>query len=118
MDTQQQMTAENASYANLIGYTDIIPFEIVCRISAKCLEVRAMNAQLCADFKPEFIIGGFAGHCVNNYQQRYEYSANVENKTIRIRLSVRKGCRPMWRDADGSEYRLAMQPVKHYDYNF
>ena len=30
------------------------------------------------DWKPEFIPGGFAGHCVNNAEQRYAYQPNPD----------------------------------------
>ena len=29
------------------------------------------------DWKPKFIPGGFAGHCVNNTEQRYIYQSNL-----------------------------------------
>jgi hypothetical protein len=118
MITATEITTATATHANLMGYTDITPYEVIRVVSAKCIEVREMNAEMCADYKPEFIPGGFSAHCTNNHQQRYDYSSNPERGIVRIRLSVRKGCRPVWRDANGSEYRLSMSPRKHYDYNF
>ena len=35
------------------------------------------------DWKPEFVAGGFGGHCVNNTEQTYQYSPNPDGATHR-----------------------------------
>lgn len=58
--------------------------------------------------KMEFIPGGFAGHCPNNWAQKWRFE-KVEGDNIRMRLG--KGFLK-----DG--YRLDFAPRKHYDFNF
>jgi hypothetical protein len=114
-----EITITNATHANFCGYSDVRPYEIIRVVSDKCIEIRAMNAERSADWKPEFIVGGFAGHCTNNSQQRWDYSSNPEREIIRIRLCKRGKCgATMWRDKYKCEYRLSDHPVNHYDYNF
>ena len=101
-------------FANMYGYSDVSPYEIVRQISDKTLEVRGMNAVLQESFKPEWIPGGFAGHCVNQSEQKYDYSSDETRQVIRIR----KNKRGEWKSAGGSKFYLADTPRKFYDYNF
>jgi hypothetical protein len=101
-------------FANAYGYSDTDPYEIVRRVSDKCLEVRAMDAELSKDWKPEFVSGGFAGHCVNNERQQWIITPNVNGRVLRIRL--RKD--GTWRSKYGERFALSETPSKHRDYNF
>lgn len=101
-------------FANFSGYTDVDPFEIVRVVSDQTIEIRAMDAQRDPTWKPEIIPGGFAGHCVNNHQQRWLITSNPEGRVVRVRLSKKRG----WRDANGNQYRLNAQAIKFHDYNF
>lgn len=101
-------------YANHIGWSDVNPFEIVRVVSAKCLEVREMKAERDPDWKPEFIPGGFAGHCVNQHEQRWNIEPDPEALVYRIRLH-KNG---WWKDANGNRFVLSEAPRKFYDYNF
>lgn len=108
------MTATiTASYANQIGYSDVNPFEIVRIVSDKTIEIRAMDARRDPDWKPEIIPGGFAGHCINQDEQRWIITSLPDAKIARIRLG-KKG----WRDKYGCRYDLSDKPRKYYDYNF
>lgn len=100
-------------YANLYGYTDIIPYEVVRIISNKTIEIRQMGYKLAEDWKPEMIPGGFAAHCTNNNTQRYTFETNKDSIVIRARLH-KNG---KWKSAFG-EHRLSDVPVAFYDYNF
>lgn len=100
-------------YANHFGYSDVTPYEVVKVISNKTLEVRKMKYELDSDWKPEFIIGGFAGHCVNQWQQKWNITSDESNKVIRIRLG-KKG----WKSACGFRFELSETPKRFYDYNF
>ena len=102
------------NYANHFGYTDINPFEVVRVISDKTLEVRAMDAIRDESIELQWVAGGFAGHCVNQSQQKWLIKSNPSNRIVRIRLSKNKG----WQDKDGRKFRLSDQPTKFYDYNF
>lgn len=100
-------------YANLHGYTDIHPYEVVRIISEKTIEIREMKSELDPNWKPEMIPGGFAAHCTNQNDQTYTYSSNDQVQTIRIRK--RKDGR--WYSAYG-RHVLSDQPKRFYDYNF
>ena len=108
------MTATiTASYANEIGYSDVTPFEIVRIVSDKTIEIRGMNAERDPNWKPEIIPGGFAGHCINQDEQRWIITSRPDAPVVRIRLG-KKG----WRDKYGCRYDLSDKPRKYYDYNF
>ena len=100
-------------YANQYGYSDITPFEIVRRISDKTIEIRCMSTEVDPSWKPEFIPGGFAGHCVNQHRQVWIFSSDENAPVIRAR-----------RRKDGSfqsiygRHIIQDKPVKFRDYNF
>ena len=100
-------------YTNHYGWSDVNPFEVVRQVSEKTLEIRAMKAEKDPEWKPEFVPGGFAGHCINNSEQRWIITSDDQNPIIRIRLG-KKG----WKDAHGRRFGLSDAPRKHYDYNF
>jgi hypothetical protein len=101
------------AFANHYGYSDINPFEVVRVISDKTIEVREMDAQRDESVQLEWAPGGFAGHCVNQRDQKWFIASNPSNPVIRIRLGV-KG----WRDRHGRRFDLSDKPVRFYDYNF
>ena len=102
----------DAKYMNLYGYSDVHPFEIVRWVSAKTVEIRGMKATLAPDWKPEFIPGGFAAHCVNQCEQTYTYESNPDAPVLRARLG-KKG----WKSRLGM-HDLSDKPKKFRDYNF
>ena len=99
-------------YANMHGWSDVAPFEIIRVISPKTIELRAMSAELDDEFKPEFVSGGFAGHCTNQGKQTYKYKSCPEGVVVRARLG-KKG----WKSSHG-RHVLSTEPRKFYDYNF
>ena len=101
-------------FANHVGYSDVNPYEIVRVISDKTIEIREMTAERNPDWKPEWVTGGFAGHCTNQWEQLWNITPKEDGAVRRIRLSKNR----CWRDADGRRYRLADAPEKFYDYNF
>lgn len=105
---------EVGKYANLHGWTDVYPYEIVRVVSDKTLEIRLMKAELDPNWKPEIIVGGFAGHCVNNQEQKWIYESNPEAEVIRIR---KKKDRDEWTN-NGNRYVVSSKPQRFYDYNF
>jgi len=100
------------AYANMHGWSDVHPFEIIRVVSNKTIEVRAMIAELDEDFKPEIIPGGFLGHCTNQDKQTYKYKSCPEGQVLRVRLG-KKG----WKSAMG-KHVLSIEPRKFHDYNF
>lgn len=101
-------------YANQIGYTDVTPYEVVRTVSPKCVEIREMGYELDPTWTPDVRIGGFVGHTVNNGSQRWIITSDDSASVIRIRQH-KDG---QWRDAYGSRYKLADEPMRHYDFNF
>ena len=102
------------NYANHYGYSDVNPYEIVRVVSNKTIEVREMDAERDESVQLEWVPGGFAGHCVNQRDQKWNIKSNPANPVIRIRLSAKKG----WQDKYGRRFGLSDKPVKFYDYNF
>ena len=103
-----------AQYANKIGYSDVVPYEIVRVIGKKTLEIREMDAELDAAWKPECHVGGFCCHVSNNRDQRWVITPNTNAHTIRVR--ARKD--GYYYDKYGTKFSLSDQPRKFYDYNF
>ena len=101
------------AFATRHGYTDVDPFEVVRVVSGKTIEVRAMVAEKDKAVKLEWVAGGFAGHCVNQREQRWIIGSNPQNPVVRIRLG-----KSGWKDRHGHRFELVDQPVKFYDYNF
>ena len=100
-------------YANHHGYSDVDPYEVVRVISDKTIEIREMKAERDDSVKMEFVAGGFAGHCVNQRDQKWNISSDDSSPVIRIRLGKRG-----WKCPHGRRFALSDQPVKYYDYNF
>ena len=101
-------------FANLHGYSDVNPFEVVRIVSDKTIEIRRMDTEKDESVKLEFHVGGFSAHCSNQRDQKWIITSQPDASVIRIRLSKNKG----WRDANGQRYVLADAPIKYYDYNF
>ena len=102
----------DAKYMNLRLYSDVHPFEIVRWISDKTVEIRAMRATIDPGWKPEFISGGFAAHCVNQCSQKYSFESDFDAPVLRARLG-KKG----WKSKLGV-HKPSEKPRKFYDYNF
>jgi len=100
-------------YANHYGYSDVNPYEVVKVISDKTIEVREMDSEKDPSWVPNWHVGGFAGHCSNQHEQKWIIKANAENPVVRIRLG-KQG----WKDKHGRKFGLSEQPVRFYDYNF
>jgi len=101
-------------FANMVGYSDINPYEVVRVVSDKCLEIRGMDAERDPSYKPEFVPGGFSAVCVNQADQKWVIKPNPANGVIRIR----KQKSGQWKSASGSKFYLRDEPIKFYDYNF
>lgn len=102
------------NYANHIGWSDINPYEVIRKVSDKCYEIRAMNAELNPDFKPEYVAGGFSAVCLNQGKQQWIITSDEQAPIIRIRANKKKG----WACRNGRRFDLSDQPCKYYDYNF
>ena len=86
------------------------------KLTAKFVLVKRDKYKLQKDWKPDIIPGGFAGHCTNNYSQRYDFTRD-ENGSI-DKYGIRKDGR--WY-ACGQRYgatRLTEGWAAFYDYNY
>jgi len=100
-------------YANMIGWTDITPHEVVKAVNAKSMDIREM-ATVELPWEKKFIGGGFLGHVLNCEDQRWEITSDINAPITRIRLH-KDG---KWYDRNGDRYVLADEPRRFYDYNF
>jgi hypothetical protein len=102
------------AYANMIGWSDITPFEIVkTSPSGKQLTLRAMNYKLNPDWKPEFHAGGFAANCSNLNEQKWIIESNEQG----LILKANKRADGYYWSAYG-KHRIEAAPRRFYDYNF
>lgn len=99
-------------YMNLHGYTDVHPYEVVRVVSAKCVVLREMRAKLAEGEKPQIIPGGFAGHCTNQRELKYDITS-MDGEPVRARL--RKN--GQWHSKHG-RHVPSDKPLYFYDYNF
>jgi len=100
-------------YANMIGWTDVHPFEVTRVVNDKLLEVREMAA-VELDWEKKFFGGGFVGHLSNGEDQRWEITSNTDGLVTRIRLRADG----KWYDRNGDRYVMSDEPRRFYDYNF
>jgi hypothetical protein len=100
-------------YANLHGYSDVRPYEVVRVISDKTIEVRPMTARPDPNFKPNFIPGGFVAHCTNQRDQTWIIESDSDAPVLR----VRKRKDGTWHSAFG-RHVISDKPIHFYDYNF
>ena len=107
------ITKTEFPFANLHMYTDVVPYEVVRVISDKTIEIREMDAQLAEGQRPDILPGGFAGHCVNQRELKYDITSNPNNPVIRARRRVDG----YFHSAYG-RHMLNDRAVRFYDYNF
>ena len=103
-----------AMYFNHIGYSDVEPYECICKVSEKTMEIRKMDCKLINNEELKFFAGGFMAHCSNQNEQKWDISSNENNSIFRIRLH-KDG---WWRDKGGNRYHMSDTPKKFYDFNF
>lgn len=79
------------------------------------LTIQRDKAILDPNFKPEWIPGGFAGHCTNQDEQSYTYERDPNGQIYKCRWSEKNG--RFQTGSDGS-IRIARGRHEFYDYNF
>lgn len=67
------------NYFTEYGYSQCYPYEVVRRVTDKTLEVRAMKVLPGRAWKPEFIVGGFSGHCAGHCVNQIDSSRSYQN---------------------------------------
>ena len=105
-----ERTAEINAYADRISalaigdgvtvsvWTDCEAYTVIKR-TATTMTLQEDRATMSPNFKPEFVAGGFAGHCINQGDQTYTYEPNLTG--CKIKVSLRR-----WTDEEGNERRL------------
>ena len=101
------------NYANHIGWSDVNPYEILKVVSDKTIEIRAMDATRDESWEPEFVSGGYAGHCVNQSNQKWDIISDDDIPVIRARLR-----KDGYYHSVHGKHLLGENPRKFYDYNF
>lgn len=93
-------------------YTDRRAYTVISR-TAKTLRIQRDKATLSKDYKPKFIPGGFAAHCTNNNDQKYDYERDPDGEIKTAYWSEVSGCFRV----GGA---MVVTPGRHefYDYNF
>lgn len=101
---------EVGDHAHICHWSDVSPVTVIAR-TAKTITVRYNDAVLDPNWKPEFIVGGFAAHCTNNDEQQWIITENPNGKTETFRLR-----KVGWRNK--SDEKLYPGWMKKHDYNF
>lgn len=108
------MSLEVGDHAHVCCYSDIEPCTVIKK-TAMTVTVRYDKATMNGTWKPEFDIGGFCAHCVNNDDQKNAWDIEEDPdgrvETFRFRKSVggyRNKC----------DEKLYPEWAKKYDYNF
>ena len=93
-------------------YSDSHAYTIIKR-TAKTITIQRDKAILDPNFKPEWIEGGFAGHCTNQEEQSYTYEADTTGEVKTLHWSDKLNG---WKTPYNS--RVSLGRHEFYDYNF
>jgi len=95
-------------YLNYYGWSDVHPMGKIIGVRKSSILVLAhVSAVRDENVKMEYIPGGFAGHCVNNHQQKWIFTVD-ESQTTEVRLSAKLL----------KNHKIENFPNSFYDYNF
>jgi hypothetical protein len=111
-EKREKMNESKKLYANMIGWSDVYPFEVIEKINEKTYLIRGMKAELIEPAKL-LGIGGFCA-CFENSSQRWSITSDESKGTGKIRLH--KDGR--WYDKHHNRYAINDAPKYFYDYNF
>lgn len=114
IDVEECREVEVGDGVTLCLYTDAHAYTVLKK-TAKTILIQRDRAILDPSFKPEFVPGGFAAHCVNQEEQRYTYERDPNGETVRCYWSEKLG-----RYTTGGDQSIKIRPGRHefYDYNF
>ena len=114
--TQQGLYPTNVEVGmgvTIVLYSDAHAYTITkVSKSKKQITIQRDIATLSKDFKPEFIVGGFAGHCTNQSEQKYTYERDENGGEYIFRWSEKKQ-RYVYK-----HLKLTGGRHEFYDYNF
>lgn len=106
--------APEAFYFKRHGYSQTYPYVLVKKSeSGKTATLKQVRTANDPDWKPEFHVGGFAGHCSNQSDQTWLYNGLDDYE-----IKVRKNKDGIW-VRHGEKYTEDYNgPTYYYDYNF
>lgn len=107
------ITKEQFPFANMHGWSDVEPYEVVRVISDKTIEIRPMKAERDESIKLDWAVGGFAGHCINQRDQKWFITSNETAPVIRARRRV-----DGYYHSKYGKHMLNERAIRFYDYNF
>ena len=87
----------------------------VIKLTKCSITVQRDKATLDPNFKPEFIIGGFAAHCTNQAEQSYTYEPDPNGTIESYRWSNKRN---RYQGGGDGSIRLTKGRHEFYDYNF
>lgn len=102
----------------LCGWSDSHAYTVVSVAkNGKSFEMTQDTATLKDGWKPEFVPGGFAGHCTNQNSQEYDYKSNPEGSRIKVTLRKDNTWRVQGESKNGRRVLIGIRS-KFHDYNF
>lgn len=86
----------------------------VVKVTKTTITIQHDKATLDPNWKPEVVVGGFAGHCTNQDSQTYTYERNPNGKVQTFRWNAKRGL------FTNKSAGLTVTKGRHefYDYNF
>ena len=102
--------------AQVIYYSDVKPCTVIKR-TKKFVWIQMDNYKLAEGEKPNIIPGGFAGHCTNQRQLKYDITRNLKGSISRFGLRANgRWCRCGQHDVNPTTLGKGWRAF--YDYNF
>jgi len=95
-------------------HSDAHAYTVIAKTKAT-ITIQRDKATLDPNFKPEWIAGGFAGHCTNQEDQSYTYERNPEGEKVRCFWSDKLGC---YTTGGDRSIKIGLGRHEFYDYNF
>lgn len=89
-----------------------------CTVIAKTkttITIQQDKATIDPNFKPEWVEGGFAGHCTNQDEQTYTYERNPNGHIYKCRWSEKYG---RYQTGEDGSMKITRGRREFYDYNF
>ena len=106
--------APEGVYFREIGYSQCYPWVLIkTSPSGKTLTLQRVETKGDPEWKPQFYLGGFAGHCHNQHDQTWLYDGLEDRFT-----TIRKDKRGEWRHKGVRFIEEKSGPHYFYDYNF
>lgn len=108
------MTDLPKAYANMIGYSDIVPFEVLSiSKSGKQITIREMEATVDPSFQLAYEVGGFMGHAANQSDQKWIIKSDPEGAVLKAHKRADGYFHSAW-----GKHRIEAAPRRFYDWNF